>query len=77
MNNLNVVVTMSSEGNGPCRGSACPTIFADECGNYYFQGKIVPSIDKKKLNIPYDEDIVLVPEELVNNLIKKKGIEMG
>lgn len=74
MNNLNVVVTMSSKSNGPCRGSACPTIFTDECGNYYFQGKIVPSIDKKKLNIPDDEDIVLIPEELVNKFIEKNGI---
>lgn len=67
MKNLKVIVTMSNVGS--CSGSACPTIFEDDMGNYYFQGKVVSNNEKKKLNIPKDEDIVLIPNELIKEFV--------
>lgn len=68
MKNLKLIVTMSNVG--PCSGSACPTIFEDDMGNYYFQGKVIPNNEKENLNIPDDEDMVLIPNKLIKEFIK-------
>lgn len=46
-----------------------PTIFEDDMRNYYFQGKVVSNNEKEKLNIPKDEDIVLIPNELIKEFV--------
>ncbi len=76
MNNYKIVVSMSkNHGGGGCSGSACPTIYEDDFGNYYFQGKKIPKKDKEILKIPNNEDIIVIPNELVKQFIIKSTQE--
>ena len=65
MENLKVVAKLLD-----CSGSGCPTVFVDDNSNYYFQGKRLSASDKIKFVMLDDEEIVSLPNELVEKFIQ-------
>ena len=55
-----------------CESSACPTIYQDENGNYFFQGFKVKNQVKSELGVPENEDVIELPEEFVSVFLQGK-----
>jgi hypothetical protein len=47
------------------RGGNCPTVYRDEAGNFYVQGKRTKPILKSELSVAEDEDLVMIPPSLI------------
>jgi hypothetical protein len=54
-----------SDGPDDCRGGNCPTVYRDEAGNFYVQGKRTKPILKSELSVAEDEDLVMIPPSLI------------
>lgn len=62
--------SIASGGNG-CAGGTCPTIYETNNNTFVIQGKILDQNEKKKLNIPIDEDVVEIPIEFLKSFLIK------
>ena len=64
---------MNSVGDPPissCLTGSCPTIFDYDDNNYIVQGFVCSGEVKRKLNLPANEDVVIVPKRLIHELNK-------
>lgn len=61
----------NSNGTSNCLTGSCPTIFDYDEHNYIIQGFICPIETKSKLDLPGNEDVVVVPKKLIDKF--KKG----
>lgn len=55
-----------------CLTGSCPTVFDYDDNNYVIQGFICPIEVKNKLELPKNEDVVIIPKELIDKLNKGK-----
>lgn len=53
-----------------CARGKCPKILINEEGNALVQGLTVDSSTKKELGIPEGEDVVFVPNSIIQKLIQ-------
>ena len=58
----------AGDGDGPsaCLTGSCPTIYKLENGDFAIQGFVLSSDDKQNLSIASNEDVVLIPKELMD-----------
>lgn len=68
MDSLNPKEIKSKTGDGPsaCLTGSCPTIYKTENGDFAIQGFVLSSEDKQNLNIAANEDVVLIPKQLLD-----------
>jgi hypothetical protein len=59
--------TNPSDDSG-CSGGSCPTFYQTEEGKIYVQGTKILDSDKVNFTIPYSEDIIEIPTELLDKL---------
>jgi hypothetical protein len=53
-----------------CAGGLCPKILIDDNGDALVQGYVIDDATKAKMNKNEDEDIVFVPKNIIQDLIK-------
>ena len=54
------------------KGGCCPSIYENENGDYIIQGISLDDEIKKNLKLGKNEDAILVPADLIDELIKTK-----
>lgn len=59
--------TETSNDSG-CSGGSCPTFYQTEDGKIFVQGNKMSDSDKSSFTIPYSEDIIEIPTELLDKL---------
>ena len=52
-----------------CGGGRCPKILINENGDALVQGLLVDDSIKKELNVPKEEDIVFLPNEVIQEFL--------
>lgn len=65
-----------AKGPGCCHGKNCPTVYRRESdGMLVVQGYLLSEKDRTELSLPNGEDAVVIPEDLIRELIK--GAELS
>lgn len=68
-----IVAGKSCEGDGQdCAGAKCPMVSLDSEGNALIQGIKISSESLKKMVIPDDEEIVYLPNRVIQELFSKE-----
>ena len=58
-----------------CPGGGCPTVYEAEDGDYLVQGYILKNTDKSALGTPEGEDLVRLPKEFFEEMLKNLSVD--